>query len=41
MDYACEVMGTTPEDHGLDLNEDGTEYVCAEETEEMEDGMHL
>ena len=41
VDYACEVMGTTPEDHGLELNEDGTEYVCAEETEEMEDGMHL
>ena len=44
VDYACKIMGTTPADHCLKLNEDGTEYVCAEEEdmdETMEEGMHL
>lgn len=44
VDFACEVMGTTPADYCLKLNEDGTEYVCAEEEdmdETMEEGMHL
>ena len=44
VDYACKIMGTTPADHCLKLNEDGTEYVCAEEEdmdEIMEEGMHL
>ena len=37
VDYACEVMGTTPADHCLKLNEEGTAYVCAEdEDEDME-----
>lgn len=42
VEYACEVMGTTPADHCLKLNEDGTAYVCAEDEDEaMEEGMHL
>lgn len=44
VDYACQIMGTTPADHCLKLNKDGTEYVCAEEEDEdigMEEGMHL
>lgn len=44
VNFACEVMGTTPADHCLKLNEDGTEYVCAEDEnmdETMEEGMHL
>ena len=44
VDYACKIMGTTPADHCLKLNEDGTEYVCAEEENEeetMEEGMQL
>lgn len=44
VDFACEVMGTTPADHCLKLNEDGTDYVCAEGEDEdigIEKGMHL
>lgn len=41
VEYACQVMGTLPSDHCLKLSEDGTEYVCAEEDEEMEVEMRL
>ncbi len=34
VEFACQVMGAAPEDYGLVLNRDGTEYVCAEEAEE-------
>ena len=36
VEFACEVMGTTPADHYLKLNEDGTDYVYDEEAEAME-----
>lgn len=35
VDYACEVMGTKPEDHYLQLNEDGTEYVAMDDEIQM------
>ncbi len=41
VEFACQVMGAEPEDYGLVLSQDGTEYVCAEDTEETEGGMHL
>ncbi len=34
VEFACQVMGAEPEDYGLVLSQDGTEYACAEETEE-------
>lgn len=34
VEFACQVMGTEPKDHGLVLSQDGTEYICAEEDEE-------
>ena len=40
IEFAAEVMGADPSDYGLELSEDGTEYVPAEETEGM-GGMQL
>lgn len=38
VEFACQVLGAEPEDYGLVLNRDGTDYVCAEE---MEEGMYF
>ena len=35
VDYACKIMGTTPADHYLQLNEDGTEYVAMDDEIQM------
>lgn len=33
VEFACQVTGAEPEDYGLVLSQDGTEYVSAEEAE--------